>query len=75
MDVNQRPERKKTLPLKLQDPKENITSGSKRPAKSLKMEIDHKPEEKKIKIHKSVHEVKIAKPPDASLQTSSSGII
>ena len=51
MDLNQRPKRKKTLPLKLQDPKENITSGSKRPAKSQKMEIDNIPEEKKIKIH------------------------
>ena len=29
------PRGKKTLPLKLQDPKENITSGSKRPAKSF----------------------------------------
>jgi hypothetical protein len=43
MDLNQRPKRKKNLPLKLQDPKENITSGSKRPAKSQKMEIDNKP--------------------------------
>ena len=49
MDLNQRPQ--KTLPLKFQDPTENITSGSKRPAKSQNMEIDYKPEEKKIKIH------------------------
>jgi hypothetical protein len=51
MDLNQRPQRKKTIPLRLQDPKENITSGSKRPAKSEKIGIDNKPEEKKIKIH------------------------
>jgi hypothetical protein len=49
MDLNQRPQRKKNLPLRLQDLKE--TSGSKRPAKSKKMGIDNNPEEKKIKIH------------------------
>ena len=51
---NNEVKRKKTLPLKLQDPKENITSGSKRLAKSLKMEIDNKPEEKEIKIHDEI---------------------
>ena len=49
MDLNKRPQRKKTLPVRLQDP--NITFGSKRPAKSKKMGIDNNPKEKKIKIH------------------------
>ena len=40
MDLNKQPQRKKPLPVRLQDPKENITSVSKRPAKSKKMEID-----------------------------------
>jgi hypothetical protein len=40
MDLNKRPQRKKNLPVRLQDPNENITSVSKRPAKSKKMEID-----------------------------------
>jgi hypothetical protein len=37
MDLNQQPQRKKPLPLRLQDLKETITSGSKRPAKSKKV--------------------------------------
>ena len=35
MDINKRPQRKKTLPVKLQDSKE--TSGLKRPAKSKRV--------------------------------------
>ena len=46
MDVKNRPQRKKILPLKLQDSMENIT----RPAKRKKMGIN-KPEKKKFKIN------------------------
>ena len=37
MDLNQQPHRKKKLSLRLQDPNENITSGSKRPTKSFEV--------------------------------------
>ena len=47
MDLNQRPQRKKKLPLRFQNPSEIITS--KRSAKNQNMESDNKPpEEKKI---------------------------
>ena len=46
MDLNQRPQRKKKLPLRFQNPSEIINS--KRSAKNQNMESDNKPEEKKI---------------------------
>ena len=59
MDLNQRPQRKKTLPLRFKDLSENITS--KRSAKSQNMESDNKPEEKKIKIFEPKQMAKKAK--------------
>ena len=61
MDLNQRPQRKKTLPLRFQDPSENITP--KRSAKKQNTESDNEHEEKKIKIVKENVIYETSKPP------------
>ena len=50
MDLNHRPQRKKTIPLRLQDPMENATK-SKKPEPKKKIDQKSKSDQKAMSVH------------------------